>query len=304
MSDKNVTVRTSADGSAAVHAADLSMRSDSSLAFVTLSKDLEALKTRVDGLEAQRRKKFYQDQSFWIGITAIPIVFASGWLLKLATDSPLLLLEIHRLLGTEPALVAALDERHNALKDAIQSLDKGRAPILTALLRVGLLQEHAQKLDCSPDTSQPAPSAKLQCQVPQDAFLNVADAPFSVAAATKVDIGIVINVFENVFGDDGYRVKIIDKTTELKNTPLINVAVNGVNLELKPMKFSPVLNVDNLQYQFVRYSFPCFRFNDPEVPGFPINTLSVAVANPVNHHYSIIVGALLQESSQSCAEKE
>ncbi|MGY4608605.1 hypothetical protein ACVW16_007017 [Bradyrhizobium sp. USDA 4474] len=300
MSDDNASV----DDQAEARGPDPNLLSDSPLALVTLTRELEGLKTRVEGLEAQRKKKFYQDQSFWIGITAIPIIFASGWLLKLATDSPLLLLEIHRLLGTEPALVAALDERHNALKDAIQSIGKGRAPVLTALLRVGLMQERAQKLDCSPDTSQPATSQKLHCEIPQDAFLNVADAPFSIGAATKVDVGIVVNVVENVFRDDGYREKVVDKTTELKTTQLIRVAMNGADLELKPMRFSPVLSVGNSQFQFARYSFPCFGFNDPEVPDFPINTLTVSVSNSADHRYSISVGALVQESHQSCTDKK
>lgn len=274
---------------------------DDAPTLIAFTRELESLKNRVNDLEAQKKKKFYQDRSFWTGISAIPIIFASGWLLKLATDSPLMLLEIHRLLGTEPALVAALDERHNALKTAIQSLNKGRNPVLTALLRVGLLQERAQKLDCSPDASQ---STKLHCEVPRDAFLNVADAPFSIGAATKVDVGIVVNVVENVFRDDGYREKVVDRTAELKSKQLIRVAMNGADLDLKPMQFAPVLSVGNAQFQFARYSFPCFSFNDPEVPDFPINTLTVSVSSAAEQRYSISVGALVLESRQACVEKK
>jgi hypothetical protein len=279
---------------------DSGVYGDSSLALITLTKDLEALKTRVDGLETQKKKKFYQDQSFWIGITAIPIIFASGWLLKLATDSPFLLREIHRLLGTEPALVAALDERHDALKDAIQSLNKDRAPILTALFRVGLLQERAQKLDCSRDTANEPATAKLHCEVPQNAFRNVADAPFPIGAATKVDVGILVNVIENVFGEDGYREKVTDKTTELESKELIRVAINKTELDLTPMQFSPILNGS----QYARYSFPCFSFKDPEVPDLPINMLTVSISNSANHRYSISVGVLVLESRQPCGDKK
>lgn len=277
---------------------------DSSMMLVAFTKELEALRARVDGIESQRKKKFYQDQSFWIGITAIPIIFASGWLVKIAADSPLLLLQIHRMLGTEPALVAALNEKTNVFKAAIQALDKTRAPVLTALLRVGLLQERAQKLDCSSVAKPLGLAVQPHCEVPQDAYLNVADAPFAISAATKVDVNIVVNVVENIYKEDGYREKVIDKTVELKKTQFIKVSVNGTDIDLKPMMFSPVLNVGNSEFQFIRYSLPCFTFKDPEVPEFPINTLTVSVSNPSDRRYSISVGALVQESRQTCVEKK
>jgi hypothetical protein len=88
-------------------------------------------------------------------------------------------------------------------------------PLLDALFKVGLQQERAEKLKCTPDTTEPA-KATPHCEVLQDAFLNVADATFTVGGATKADIGVGINVIENVFGDDGHRDKTIDKTTELE----------------------------------------------------------------------------------------
>ena len=113
-------------------------------AVAGLPEQLSTLRRRVDDLEARIKRPFYKDRSFWIGITTIPVIFASGWLIKLTTDRPFLLREIHRLLGTEPALIAALDEKHNALKEAIESLSKDRIPFLTAIFRVGLLQERAE----------------------------------------------------------------------------------------------------------------------------------------------------------------
>jgi hypothetical protein len=287
------------------HVHDHYIHGDSVLAFITLTKELEGIKTRIDGLEAQKKKKFYQDQSFWIGITAIPIIFASGWLLKIATDNPLLLLGIHRLLGTEPALVAALDEGHDTLRAAIQSLDKERVPALTALLRVGLPQQRAQKLDCSPDTGSPA-AIKLHCEVPQDAFVSTADAAFSIGSATKVNVGIVVNVIENVYRDDGYRDKIVDHTDAQETTSLISVAINGVDLPAltQPMMFAPSLSVEGTKLKYARYSFPCHSFKQPEVPEFPMNTITVSVLPSVPQRYSITVGALLLESSQHCTDKD
>jgi hypothetical protein len=258
------------------------------------SNAITDLQKRVDGLETSLKQPFYKDRSFWIGITAIPIIFASGWLLKITTDRPFLLREIHRLLGTEPALIAALDERNNAFKTAIQSITNDRLPLLTAIFRVGLLQERAQRLNCSPDTTNPL-NVKFHCEIPPDAFVSVADAPFSVGSLSKVDVGIIVNVTENLFRDDGYREKGDDKTNEAQQ--LIRVSLNGKTLTLSDRsRWSPTIDIQGNHLMFAKYKFPDFELEKPEVADFPINTLSVSVSNSINRHYSVVVGVLISEN--------
>jgi hypothetical protein len=191
------------------------------------------------------------------------------------------------------------------LQDDLRALKMRSAiPLLDALFKVGLQQERAKQLKCTPDTTELA-KATPHCEVPQEAFLNVADATFTVGAATKVDIGIVINVIENVFKDDGYREKTIDKTTELETKQLIRVQMNGKELpELDPKVFGPTLGFSNSKAPFARYKIPCFSFGDPEVPDFPINTLTVSLRDPVEPRYSIAVGVLVMESHDSCSDKK
>jgi hypothetical protein len=271
---------------------------------IALSEALIGLKKRVDRLEATVRRPFYLDRSFWIGITTIPLIFASGWLVKFTTDRPFLLREIHRLLGTEPALVAALDERSDPLKEAIQSLKDDRLPFLTAIFRVGLMQERAQQLNCSPDTAETS-KIKVRCEIPQDASVNVADAPFTVGTATKVDVGIVVNVTENVYRDDGYRASGNDRTNELESKQLIRVAINGRELSLSERsRWSPSLDYQGARLAFAKYKFSCFSFDSPEVPDFPINTLTVSLSNSADRRYSVTVATLISKSQDSCDNKK
>ncbi|WP_455989821.1 hypothetical protein [Methylorubrum extorquens] len=268
-----------------------------------VAEALKSLRNRVDVLEKAAKKPFYTDKSFWIGITTIPVIFASGWVLKYATDRPFLLREIHRLLGTEPALIAALDEKQNALKGAIQSLGKDRL-LLASIFRVGLLQERAQRLNCSPDVADPA-KVKFRCEVPQDALVSVADAPFTIGSAAKIDVGIIVNVTENFFKEDGSRDRGADKTNELESKQLIKVSVNGKDLTLSERsRWSPNIDHQGSKLPFAKYKFSCFDMPDPEVPDFPINTLSISLSNAADQKYSIAVGALIARSQEACDNKK
>ncbi|OHZ32881.1 hypothetical protein B7W85_22785 [Allorhizobium ampelinum] len=270
------------------------------LAPETSSKSFDELTRRVEALEKAAKKPFYTDKSFWIGIITIPLIFAGGWTVKLATDRPFLLREIHRLLGTEPALVAALDENKNSFKDAVVALNKDRLPLLTTLFKVGLLPERAQNLSCTPDPSDPK-KAKFRCSVPDGAFISVADAPLQVGAATKADIGIVVNVTENQYNDDGSRKDQADRTELLESKQLIRVAVNGKDLTLSERsRWSPRLDLGDKKIGFARYTFSCFKFGAPDVPDFPMNTLSVSVSNAASRYYSITVGVLVSEHRDEC----
>ena len=87
-----------------------------------LKEEIKKIKDDVDKIKGIIEIDFWKDRRFWAGIVAIPALIFSGWVVKLVLDNAELLRLIHRGFGTEPALVATLNEnKENDLKLAIKS---------------------------------------------------------------------------------------------------------------------------------------------------------------------------------------
>lgn len=99
-----------------------------SLHFETLESKLTEDREINDKTRTRMERPWYLDVHFWAGLSAIPVLLLTGWLVKFVMNDSAMLRLIHKGMGTEAALVDALAGK-SEFRDAIeQSLEQRLDP--------------------------------------------------------------------------------------------------------------------------------------------------------------------------------